>query len=86
MWVEPLILRKPGGGAGPCSTHVLAARQEMVSAVSRQLTKWEKLARLRLDFTVEGREETTRILDAFLGGSGNWPREYTTGHEKRGVE
>jgi hypothetical protein len=33
MWVEPLILRKPGGGAGPCSTHVLAARQEMVSAV-----------------------------------------------------
>ena len=51
-----------------------------------QLTKWEKLARLRLDFTVEGREETARILDAFLGGSGNWPREYTTGHEKRGVE
>ena len=51
-----------------------------------QLTKWEKLARLRLDFTVEGREETARILDAFLGGSGNWSREYTTGHEKRGVE
>ena len=51
-----------------------------------QLAKWEKLARLRLDFTVEGRDETARILDAFLGGSGNWPREYTTGHEKRGVE
>lgn len=50
-----------------------------------QLSKWKELAMLRLDFTVEGREETAGILDAFLGGSGDWPGEYTTGHEKRGV-
>lgn len=55
-------------------------------SLHRQLSKWEEQARLRLDFTVEGREETTQILDAFLGGSGSWPGEYTTGHEKRGVE
>ena len=41
----------------------------------------------RLQFTVETAEETERILSFYLKGQGEFPvKEYTTGHEKRGVE
>lgn len=52
----------------------------------RELSKWEDAARLRLAFTLENREETGKILDAFLAGGEPALSEYTTGHEKRGVE
>lgn len=40
----------------------------------------------RLDFTLESGAEMRAVLDAFLGGQAFPLREYTTGHEKRGVE
>lgn len=41
----------------------------------------------RLQFTMETAEETERILSFYLKGQGEFPvKEYTTGHEKRGVE
>lgn len=45
----------------------------------------------RLDFTVESEQETAGVLDYFCriysGAEGTLPyKEYTTGHEKRGVE
>ena len=48
--------------------------------------KWLAETDLRLDFTVETKEQTTEILHAFLGGGSMPPGEYTSGHEKRGVE
>lgn len=41
---------------------------------------------LRMDFTIETPEEVKRVLDCFLKGAPFAPGEYTTGHEKRGVE
>ena len=41
----------------------------------------------RLQFTVETAEETEQILSYYLDKQGEFPvKEYTTGHEKRGVE
>lgn len=59
-----------------------------------ELSKWEKLVDFRLDFTIESEQETIRVLQYFerqmeMGycGSEKLPYgEYTTGHEKRGVE
>lgn len=52
----------------------------------RMLPKWRGYADLRLDFTFESQAETKALLDAFLL-DGPFPvQEYTTGHEKRGVE
>ncbi len=48
--------------------------------------KWLKKADVRLDFTIEAPEEMHRILSAFLSGDAKPSGEYTTGHEKRGVE
>ncbi|MCM1090472.1 MAG: U32 family peptidase [Butyrivibrio sp.] len=52
------------------------------------LSKWRETADFRIDFTIEDARETTRILQYFLSGAkGDLPyTEYTTGHEKRGVE
>ena len=48
--------------------------------------EWYGRTDVRLDFTIETGGETMRILEAFLG-KGTLPyEEYTTGHEKRGVE
>ena len=52
----------------------------------RDLPRWKDRVRLRLDFTVEAPEEMRRVLDAFLLGTQTEFGEYTTGHEKRGVE
>lgn len=49
-------------------------------------------ANIRLDFTLEGKDETARILEAFgqafkKGGTPSYEiKEYTKGHFKRGVE
>lgn len=48
--------------------------------------KWIDRARLRLDFTLESDREMKSILNAFLLGDDLRLPEYTTGHEKRGVE
>ncbi len=47
--------------------------------------KWKGLSK-RLDFTLETPEEMRSILKAFLKGESFPFQEYTTGHEKRGVE
>lgn len=60
-----------------------------------ELSKWQNDTDFRLDFTVENREEVSKILSYFAKitqentnvkelGIPGW--EYTTGHEKRGVE
>lgn len=47
--------------------------------------KWKGLSK-RLDFTLETDSEMRAVLKAFLNGEIFPLREYTTGHEKRGVE
>lgn len=58
-------------------------------------SKWQNVVDMRLDFTTEGKEETKLTLDYFTELFENRyveasPRaifgDYTTGHEKRGVE
>lgn len=53
-----------------------------------EMSKWQNDVDLRLDFTIESRQETEQILHYFLtGAKGDSPfDEYTTGHEKRGAE
>lgn len=48
--------------------------------------KWLRETDLRLDFTIETGRETEKILNAFLLNQDMPAGEYTTGHEKRGVE
>ena len=49
--------------------------------------KWLDKVTGRLDFTTETEEETRQILEYFAGKRKELPYgEYTTGHEKRGVE
>lgn len=55
-------------------------------SLHQSLGEWRETADVRLDFTVEDGKETMQILDGFLG-KGTLPyEEYTTGHERRGVE
>lgn len=54
-------------------------------SLHRELAKWTSKVRCRLDFTVENAAETMSVLDVFLRGGTPEYREYTTGHEKRGV-
>ncbi len=60
-------------------------------ALSSDLVKWSGTAHIRLDFTVENREQTTEIIRYYIDLSKGLHAvmpltEYTTGHEKRGVE
>ncbi len=55
------------------------------------MNKWINLTHNRLDFTVEDKVETKRVLAYFIQAVGEKESalpftEYTTGHEKRGVE
>lgn len=61
----------------PLSLHGEILRQG--GAASGNYTK-------RLDFTLESGAEVRAVLDAFISGQAFPFREYTTGHEKRGVE
>lgn len=60
-----------------------------------ELSKWAELVTFRLDFTLENEKETKEIIDYFTAlRRGNYRAkderppygEYTTGHERRGVE
>lgn len=55
-------------------------------SLHREIDKWNGWVRPRIDFTVESGEETEHILDVFLTGADFGAVQYTTGHEKRGVE
>lgn len=48
--------------------------------------KWLNLTDLRIDFTLENAKETEDVLNAFFLGHEMPAGEYTSGHEKRGVE
>ncbi len=52
----------------------------------REIPKWKEQVDLRMDFTLESAGEVRQLLDAFLGDKTLSSGEYTTGHEKRGVE
>lgn len=55
-------------------------------SLHRELAKWKNAMDLRMDFTLESGEDVKLLLDSFLGGLPFPFKEYTTGHEKRGVE
>ena len=49
--------------------------------------KWQGRVTCRLDFTIENEKETFDVLEYFAGRRKDLPyAEYTTGHEKRGVD
>lgn len=55
-------------------------------SLHQEMEKWRGKTDIRLDFTVESGGETRKVLEAFLE-DGELPySEYTTGHERRGVE
>lgn len=59
-------------------------------SLHREMDKWAGKAVLRLQFTIESGTETAKCLQFFLDGGDPAKRppfpEYTTGHEKRGVQ
>ena len=55
-------------------------------SLHQDMERWSETTDVRLDFTIESGTETEQILRAFVGGGELPYREYTTGHEKRGVE
>ena len=55
-------------------------------SLRQEMSRWEGNAGLRMDFTLENGEEVEELLDSFIGGKAFPHGEYTTGHEKRGVE
>lgn len=56
-------------------------------SLHKDLGKWKGLVTGRLDFTTENETETLSVLEYFAGVRSELPyAEYTTGHEKRGVE
>lgn len=55
-------------------------------SLHQELAAWRNRADLRLDFTIETETETEQILNGFFKGKPLPYEDYTTGHEKRGVE
>ncbi|HBA46928.1 MAG TPA: hypothetical protein DCZ91_03840 [Lachnospiraceae bacterium] len=55
-------------------------------SLHQMISKWEGRVDLRMDFTLESGDEVRALLDAFWKGAPLPLKEYTTGHEKRGVE
>lgn len=55
-------------------------------SLHRETEKWKGRADLRIDFTLETPEEVKTVLNVFLKGDSFTQGEYTSGHEKRGVE
>lgn len=52
-----------------------------------ELAKWKDKVLFRLDFTLEDKGETMKILDFFIKNTRELPfSEYTTGHERHGTE
>lgn len=56
-------------------------------SLHKDMEKWQNRVTGRLSFTTESEEETAEILEYYAGVRRELPyTEYTTGHEKRGVE
>lgn len=63
-------------------------------SLHREMTKWKREVDFRLDFTVETKDDTEKVIDFFgklivsdYTELQNPPyKDYTTGHEKRGAE
>lgn len=55
-------------------------------SLHNELSKWKGKVDLRLDFIFESSAEVKRILTSLRRGTPFVQGEYTTGHEKRGVE
>ena len=69
-----------------CSNCINIIYNSVPYSLRQELKGWEGNAVLRMDFTLEDGKETEKILDSFIGGEPFPLGEYTTGHEKRGVE
>ncbi len=54
-------------------------------SLHQERSKWQGLSQ-RLDFTLETAAQMREVLKTFLEGEAFLSREYTTGHERRGVE
>ena len=54
-------------------------------SLHQDFAKWKGRADLRMDFALESPEEVRQVLDAFFRGKEFPGKEYTTGHERRGV-
>lgn len=52
----------------------------------KDLAKWENRVRFRIDFTIESEEQVLDVLNAYFLNYDYDIAEYTTGHERRGVE
>lgn len=55
-------------------------------SLHQELSKWRGRMDLRMDFTLESAAEVEQLLDCFFAGAPFPQADYTTGHEKRGVE
>jgi U32 family peptidase len=56
-------------------------------SLHKTAAKWKDSFCCRLEFTTESENETFNVLEYFYGSRTDLPyTEYTTGHEKRGVE
>jgi len=55
-------------------------------SLHQECDKWRDYTDLRLDFTYEEAEEVHQVLNAFVKRMPLGIKDYTTGHEKRGVE
>ena len=56
-------------------------------SLHKEREKWQNRVTGRLDFSTETEAETLGVLDYFAGADNTLPfAEYTTGHEKRGVD
>ena len=58
----------------------------MEGRLSGELARMKGHVDLRMDFTLESPGEIRQLLDAFFKGAAFPQKDYTTGHEKRGVE
>lgn len=87
---KPAILKDRFGKTFPAAANCLHCMNVIYNSVPlslhKELSHWRKAADLRLDFTLETPEEIPGILDCFMNGAPFPKTEYTTGHEKRGVE
>ena len=52
----------------------------------RELSGWREWVDLRMDFTLESPKEVRRLITSLRNNMPFPEAEYTTGHEKRGVE
>ncbi len=88
--LSPAVLKDRYDKAFPVAVNCLHCMNVIYNSVPlslhRELSFWRGTADLRLNFTLESPGEVRAILDCFLKGAPYPQTEYTTGHEKRGVE